>query len=274
MSDAPAPTGTLEVAMAQTLRLLEQDPALAYAQASEILAAVPGHPPARLLQAAARRRGGDAAAALALLDPLLQERPEWLPDLYERALALGVAGQGDAAIAALREVLRQQPTHPEAWRVLAEHLMATGETAEADTAQARHVQCATRNPRLQQAAAAMLANDMPRAERLLKDHLKQVPTDVPAIRMLAEVAARCGLDEAAERLLQRCLELAPGFRPARYAYAVLLHRDNRIAEALAEIERLLAEDAANPAYRNLQAVVLSHIGEVDRSCAIYDRLLR
>lgn len=274
MSDAPAPTGTLEAAMAQTLRLLEQDPALAFEQASEILVAVPGHGPARLLQAAAKRRGGDAAAALALLEPLLQERPEWLPALYERALALGAAGQGDAAISALRELLRLQPTHPEAWRTLADHLMATGEADEADAAYARHVRCASRNPPLQQAAAAMLANDMPRAERLLKDHLKQVPTDVPAIRMLAEVAVRCGENRAAGHLLDRCLQLAPGFQPARYARAVLLHRDNKAAEALAEVERLLAADPVNPSYRNLHAVLLSHVGEVDRACAIYDRLLR
>jgi tetratricopeptide (TPR) repeat protein len=273
MSDAPAPTGTLEAAMAQTLRLLEQDPALAYAQASEILAAVPGHPPARLLQAAAKRRGGDAAAALALLDPLLQERPEWLPALYERALALGAAGQGEAAIAALRDVLKRQPAHPEAWRTLGDHLMATGETDEADAAYSRHVQCAAHNPPLERAAAAMLANDMPRAERLLKEHLKQVPTDVPAIRMLAEVAVRCGENRAAGKLLDRCLELAPGFQPARYARAVLLHRDNQAAEALAEVERLLVADPVNPSYRNLHAVLLSHVGEVERSCAIYDRLL-
>jgi predicted Zn-dependent protease len=273
MSDAPDPTGTLEVALAQTLRLLEQDPALAFEQASEILIAVPGHPPARLLQAAAKRRGGDPAAALDLLAPLLQAHPDWPPALYERALALCAAGRGEAAIAALRELLRLQPAHPEAWRTLADHLMATGETEEADAAYSRHVQCAAHNPPLQRAAAAMLANDMPLAERLLKDHLKQAPTDVPAIRMLAEVAVRCGENRAAARLLDRCLGLAPGFQPARYARAVLLHRDNQAAQALAEVERLLAVDPVNPSYRNLHAVLLSHVGEVERSCAIYDRLL-
>ena len=119
----------------------------------------------------------------------------------------------------------------------------------------------------------MLANDMPSAERMLKDHLRQVPTDVPAIRMLAEVAVRCGENRAAGHLLDRCLELAPAFQAARYARAVLLHRDNQAAEALAEIERLLAADPVNPSYRNLHAVLLSHVGEVERSCAIYDRLL-
>ena len=274
MSDSATPTGTLEVAMAQALRLLDQDPTLAFEQAREILAVHPGHPAALVLQAAAKRRGGDPVAALALLEPLLQMQPDWSPARYERALALSLNGQGEAAIEALRELLRLEPTHPEAWRVLADHLMAIGETAEADAAYTRHVQCAAHHPSLRQAAAAMLANDMPSAERLLKDHLRQVPTDVPAIRMLAEVAVRCGENRAAGYLLDRCLELAPTFQAARYARAVLLHRDNQAAEALAEIERLLAADPVNPSYRNLHAVLLSHVGEVERSCAIYDRLLR
>jgi predicted Zn-dependent protease len=273
MNEAAAPTGTLEAAMAQALRLLDEDPALAFEQAREILAVHPGHPAALLLQAAAKRRGGDAAAAIALLEPLLQVRPDWSPARYERALALSLSGQGEAAIDALRGLLRLEPTHPEAWRVLADHLMAIGDATEADAAYTRHVQCATRSPALREAAAAMLANDMPSAERLLKDHLKQVPTDVPAIRMLAEVAVRCGENRAAGHLLERCLELAPGFQAARYARAVLLHRDNQAAEALAEVERLLAVDPVNPSYRNLHAVLLSHVGEVERSCAIYDRLL-
>jgi predicted Zn-dependent protease len=267
------PTGTLEQAVAHTLRLLEQSPALAAEQAEEILRAVPGHPPALLLLAAARRRSGQPAAALELLEPLARQVQDWAPAQFEYALALAACGRGDAAILALRHALRLNPGHPEAWRILADHLLAVGDNAGADDAYTRHIQCAARSPALQQAAAAMLANDMPRAERLLKDHLKQAPTDVPAIRMLAEVAVRCGQDEAAERLLTRCLELAPAFAAARYNYAVLLHRRNKATEALAEIERLLEVEAANPGYRNLHAVVLSRVGEGARSCAIYAKLL-
>ena len=73
----------------------------------------------------------------------------------------------------------------------------------------------------------MVKNDIPAAESLLKAHLRQKPTDAPAIRMLAEIAVRIGRDEDAENLLERCLELAPGFGAARYNYAVLLHRRNQ-----------------------------------------------
>ena len=247
MGEAEQPTGTIAVAMAHAAQLLAADPALALEQLDEILRVAPDHRPAVLLQGEAH---------------------------YRRALAFTARRAGEAAIDALRMALKKHPSHPQAWRVLADHLLAAGASADADAAYARHVQCASRDPGLQQAATAMLANDIPRAEALLKNHLKSKPTDVAAIRMLAEVAVRCGEDAAAERLLQRCLELAPNFAAARYNHAVLLHRRNEAGAALAEIERLLAADAQHPGYRNLQAVVLSHIGEVDRSCALYAALLR
>jgi predicted Zn-dependent protease len=270
----PEPTGTFEVAIKHAARLLDAEPALAAEQAREILKAVPNHPAATLLLGAAHRRSGNPAAALQVLEPLLHAQANWAVAHYEQGLALAGVGRGDEAIRALRTVVRLKPDHPDAWRVLADHLMAIGDTVGADAAYARHIQCSTRNPLLQEAAAAMLKNDIPAAEALLKNHLKQAPTDVPAIRMLAEVAVRCGQEEDAERLLVRCLELAPTFAAARYNYATLLHRRNKAAEALVEAERLLAIDANNPSYRNICAVILSRVGEVERSSQMYAQLLR
>jgi tetratricopeptide (TPR) repeat protein len=274
VSEPTEQTGTIEVAMAHATRLLETDPSLAIAQALEILTAAPNYPPATLLLAAARRRTGDDAAALQLLAPLLAAHPKWAAAHFEHALTLAGAGRGDDAIKALGDVVRLNPGHPEAWRVLGDHLTAIGDNSGAGAAYVRHIQCSTRNPTLQQAAGAMIRNDIPKAEALLKNHLKQTPTDVPAIRMLAEVAVRCGQDEAAERLLVRCLELAPTFTAARYNYAVLLHRRNKVSEALGEIERLLQTEPNNPSYRNLHAVILSRVGEGQRASEIYTQLLR
>ena len=162
----------------------------------------------------------------------------------------------------------------EAWRLLGDHLRATGDAAGADAAYLRHVKASARNPAMLQAAVAMVRNDIPRAERLLKAHLMKAPTDLPAIRMLAEVAARCGREEDAEALLERCLELSPGFSPARYQYAVLLQRRNEAARALAETERLMAEDPRNPGYRNLLANILSRIGEFARARELYEGLIK
>ena len=157
--------------------------------------------------------------------------------------------------------------------MLADHLTATGDTEGADAAYARHIKCSTLDPSLQRAAAAMIKNDIASAERLLKNHLMQKPTDVSAIRMLAEVAIRAGRDQEAENLLLRCLELSPSFTAARYTYAILLQRCDRSPTALVEIEKCLEVDPERPNYRNLFAVVLSRIGEFDRASDVYARLL-
>ena len=148
-----------------------------------------------------------------------------------------------------------------------------GDVAPSGSALDRQVQASMQNPRLREAGAAMNRADMARAERLLKAHLAEAPTDVPAIRMLAEVAMRIGRDEDAENLLGRALELAPAFTPARYQLAILLHRRNESARALAEVETLLAGHPDNPAYRNLAAVILSRIGEYGRSHRLYADLV-
>jgi len=233
-------TGTLDVAMKHATNLLAAQPELAAEQAQEILKAVPNHAPAAFLLARANAR----------------------------------IGRGDEAIAALRQTVKLQPEHPEAWRLLADHLAATGDTEGANAAYLRHVKASTRNPELLQAAGAMVKKDLPRAEALLKAHLMKAPTDVAAIRMLAEVAARYGRDEDARKLLERCLELAPNFTPALYAYALLLHRDNESARALPVIERLLAAEPRHPGYRNFHAVLLSRLGDYARAAHIYAELLR
>jgi tetratricopeptide (TPR) repeat protein len=266
-------TGSLKVAMDQALHLLETDPALADEQLQAILEAVPDHGPALLLQATARRLLGKPEIALEMLKPLLDKYKNVSAAHFELGLTQAALGLGEQAIRALRKTVALDPKHPQAWRHLADHLLAVGDVDAGDDAYIRHIHCSTQNPRLQQAAAAMVKNNMPVAEKLLKTHLSEAPTDVPAIRMLAEVAVRCGKNDGAENLLLRCLELAPSFAAARYSYAVLLHRRNDSAEALVEVERLLQAEPDVPSYRNLCAVILSRIGEYDRSVGFYVRLL-
>jgi tetratricopeptide (TPR) repeat protein len=234
------PTGTVEVAMRHAETLLAKRPQLAVEQAQEILKAVPNHAPAAFLLARASAR----------------------------------IGRGDEAIAALRRTVKLQPDHPEAWRLLGDHLVATGDAEGADAAYLRHVKASTRNPELLRAASAMVNKDLPRAEALLKAHLMKAPTDVAAIRMLAEVAGRYGRDDDAQKLLERCIELAPNFTPALYNYAMLLNRRNDSARALPIIKRLLAGEPRHPGYRNFHAVLLARLGDYGQAARIYEELLR
>lgn len=273
MSATPEPIGTLEVALAHTARLLEQDPAAAVEQAMEILKAVPGQPMAQLLLGVAHRTSGNAADAVENLTSLTKQQPRWAAAHYELGLALGADRKGDQAVTALRRAVELKPDLPDAWRTLADHLTVAGDVQGADNAYAQHIRYSTRDPRLLEAGVALCENRIAIAEALLREHLKHHPTDVAAIRMLAEVAARLGRYADAAALLERCLELAPGFLGARHNYAYVLNRQNKLAKALAELDRLLAGDPRNAGYRNLQAAVLARAGEYERSLKIYSGLL-
>ena len=267
------PTGTVERALAHAERLLRVDPALAAEQAQEILKVAPHHPPATLLLASARRLSGEPAAALLLLEPLCDQQPNWAAAHYERGLALGDSHQPLAALDALRRAVQLKPSMPDAWRAIGDSLTASGDAAGADAAYAQHIKASTQDPKLLVAASALVEGRISQAEALLRTHLKQYPTDVVAIRMLAEIAARLGRNASAETLLERCLELAPSFEPARHQYAIVLQRQNKSAAALQQLDRLEKADPRNSTYRNLRAVVLAKIGEYRESINLYEEVL-
>jgi tetratricopeptide (TPR) repeat protein len=161
----------------------------------------------------------------------------------------------------------------DAWRALGDALTALGDSAGADSAYAQHIRAATRDPRLLEPATALCDGRIAVAESLLREHLKRYPTDVPAIRMLAEVAGRLGRYADAETLLRRCLELAPSFTPAQHNLAIVLHKQHREADALAEINRLLAADPTHPGGRSLKAAIVARLGDLQLSIELYADIL-
>lgn len=161
----------------------------------------------------------------------------------------------------------------DAWRARADQLRLAGDTAGADAAYAQHIRASVDDPTLMAAAGALCDDRLPEAERLLKRRLKTAPTDVAAIRMLAELATRIGRYRDAEALLEHCLVLSPSFTGARHNLAIVLHRQNKAEAALPHIERLLADDPADPSYRTLLAAVLSLVGEYGRAIAVYEGVL-
>jgi tetratricopeptide (TPR) repeat protein len=273
MNSAADPTGTIEVALAHAGRLMASNPAMALEQAIEILKVAPNHPPATMLLGVAQRASGELAAALKTLKALADAQHRWAAAHYELGRTLGETQQFDAAITALRRAVELKPEMPEAWRSLGDMLTIVGDATGADGAYAQQIKVSTHDPRLRTAATALIAGDIPNAEALLRAHLLQFPTDVTALRMLAEVAARLERDADAEMLLERCLEIAPSFTGARYNYTQILHRRNKPAAALEQLDILLKADPRNPAYLNSQAVVLAKIGNYRESLEIYPQVL-
>jgi tetratricopeptide (TPR) repeat protein len=233
------PTGNLETALAHARRLLDAQPDLALAQAREILRAVPRNAAALMIAGAAHRR----------------------------------KGEGDLATAAFRAATAADPASAEAWRALGDQLHLAEDVQGGDAAYLAALRASTRDPALQEAADALARNDLAHAEPILRNRLKQEPTDIGAIRMLAELAGRIGRNKDAETLLRRALELAPGFAAARHNLAIALHRQGRSEEAIAEVDQLLAKEPGHPSYTNLKAAALARLGDYEPSIALYAQVL-
>ena len=179
-----------------------------------------------------------------------------------------------AAETQAREIIRVAGEHPAALRLLGAALRRQGETEAAEAAYLRSVRASVGDPALIEAATALCENRLAVAEQTLRAVLKARPTDVAAIRMLAETGMRLGRYDDAEKLLARCVELAPGFTAARHNYATVLYRQNKPEAAIVETDRLLAEDPRNPGYRNLKAAALGRIGEYEAAIELYASVLK
>ncbi len=262
-------TGTLAAALAHGEQLLEQSPRHAAEQAKAILNSIPGQRDARLLLTAAQRRQGDAKGALETVEQMVAEDMKWPEAHYEMGLTLGALGQGKAAIRSLERALSLNPKLANAWRALGDQLTLTGDEAGADRAYNRHITSAAKDPKLLEAADALVRNDIPVAERLLKQYLKACPTDVAAIRMLAELAGRIGRYQDSEHLLLRCVELAPSFSAARHNLGIIQLRLGKPGDACAAAEHLLKNDPDNPSYRILYAAALVRVGDYDKAIDCY-----
>ncbi|MBA3676924.1 MAG: sulfotransferase [Sphingosinicella sp.] len=172
-----------------------------------------------------------------------------------------------------REILRASPHHPDAYRLLGAALRASGDDKGAEEAELQAISASVRDPRLMEAAEALVDNQLAVAERVLRPHLKEKPTDVAAIRMMAELAARLGRYQDSENLLRRALELAPAFSAARANLATILYRQNRPADAIRVLDDLLDAEPENLSHQNLKAAALGRLGGHEEAIGIYEQVL-
>ena len=253
--------------------LLATDPEGARRAAETMLRTAPNDPRALLILGSARRRLGDPRAAKAVLEPLARAYPRAANTQYELGLALAELGEAPGAVAALQQATSLNRDLADAWRALGDQKFKEGETAAAEAAYAQHRRATVTDPALRGAAEAMFAGRIAEAEQQLRAHLMRHLADAAATRMLAEVYLRQARYGDAEVLFARALELDPAHDGARFGHAEALFRQQKAAQAIEEVEGLLARAPKDPAYLNLLAGCLALVGEDARVIAIYEALL-
>ena len=253
--------------------LLESDPQAAAREAAEIVRSHPQNTAALLLLGNARRACGDTQAAAAEFSELAAAHPDSAPVQLDLGRTLAAQGNAEGALAALTRAVQLQPELAEAWAELAAVHAARGDQKACDAAYAHVERLAPPDRHLTEAAAALASRRLATAESRLRERLAQAPRDLGAMRLLAEAAAEREDYVAAERLLDECLRLAPGYSGARFALVQVLHRQQKGEPMLPLLERLLALEPDSFNYRALQASAYNLLGHNERALQIHERML-
>ena len=193
--------------------------------------------------------------------------------LRKLGLSQFALGNLPAAKQALEQAVSLDPAHSGAWISLADVRRSLQDASGTERALQSAIAAAVHDREVMGAALALVEERLPEAEQALRARLREYPTDITAIRMMAELATRLGRFEDAEKLLHRALQLAPFFQPARELLARNLQRLNRHAEALTETEALLALAPGHPSYQMLKASLLVKVGDQEGARRVYESVL-
>ncbi len=274
MNQTGAPADAFAARVVQAATRLATDPKGAEREARQLLQRAPQDPRLLLILGSALRRQGQWRPALAAVAPLARAYPRAANTQYE--LGMIHLGLDDRAAAgeALQRAVALNPDLAEAWRALGDLLFLEGDDAGAETAFLEHARASVTAPALKPAALDIRHGRLDAAADRLRALLLRTPTDQDALTMLGGVYLRQGRWGDAEVLFAHALETAPDSPAIRFNLATALFLQQKAPQGLAEINRLVAQDPASPAYRNLQAACLALIGDHAAVNRIYEDLLR
>ncbi|WP_020399681.1 tetratricopeptide repeat-containing sulfotransferase family protein [Kordiimonas gwangyangensis] len=263
----------LQNTLTHAMQLLKRDPAAALQELEGLKDEYTGQPAVLHGYAIALRQNGRVEDALVVLDRLVALEPRFAHAWYERALAGRVLRRYRQSLSDLETTVELKPDFAPAWRALGDAYAATEDPEKSNRAYERYLELGRLPPLLEEAMTAMHQGRIAVAEDACRRYLHAHPTDVTAIRLLADIGIKVGQFGDAENLLRRCLELAPDFTFARYNYAFVLTRQGKFEDAIEELDKLLATDGHNPNYHVLKAASYVRLGQFEPAIEIYESLL-
>jgi tetratricopeptide (TPR) repeat protein len=276
MNATPTPAAVDTAEPLQRVRLLlergEFAQALAVAQA--LHAADPGQRDALYLVAVSLRCLKRVPEALATLAELEQRHPQFSRLFQERGHCFVAERNAPRAIEAFEAALRLNAALPASWNTLEALYRLVGLRAEAERAAAQTRRLAAIAPEVVAAEGMFAEGDLAQAEEIVRHYLRAGnPLDPDAMWLLAKIGMKLNVLDDAEVLLQSVLSMRPDDRVVHHDYVVVLALRHKHQRALEEIDKLLAPDPANRAFRTTRAAILMGLGRHDEALPLYQKIV-
>jgi tetratricopeptide (TPR) repeat protein len=271
-SHAPADAGAVSAKLHELLRQHRFDEVLVTARA--VLERSPGHREALLCAAIAQRFRGQIPEAFTTLASLEQHHPQFSRLYEERGRCFVALRKAQPAIDAFLKAVNINHALPGSWGMLEGLYRMQGEAPNAALA-ASHVATLRALPQDVVLGTSLFADgDLEAAEALIRAYLLKHGDHIEAMRLLARIGIAHKIYFDAQVLLAAVLERAPDYKAARHEYAFVLTELHRHQEALAEIEKLMADDPGSRPLKVLLASARVGLGDHEGAIALYRELLR
>jgi capsular polysaccharide biosynthesis protein/Flp pilus assembly protein TadD len=227
-------------------------------------------------EAQARLRAGEAEAAEALLARGREADPGSAAMAFLHGVALLMSGRHRDAAGALAAALAIEPGNARAGLLLTRALRAAGDRAGTEAARARLLEAAGGDPDLlAEVAADLLEEEEPdAAARLLERALEIAPGHAGALHNLGVALARAGLIEAAEERLSAALDRAPGSHATAAALAGVALARGDADRALGLARGLVAAGANLAEARGVEGRALAAKGDAAGALAAFEEAAR
>ena len=269
-----APGGSVEDEIVR-LRRLQQDGRHqeALGLAAGRLADLPENRDLLLAAATSLRHLRRVTEAMAMLDRLERLQPGFSRLHQERGLCQVQLKDAPQAIDALLRAVNINPALPASWSMLERLYGMVGDPANAATASEHVATLKGLPPEVVTATSLFSDGDLAPAEQIVRRFLLEHGDHPEAMRLLARIGLVHDVLDEAEILLAAVLALAPDYRAARYDYAQTLIKRQKYAEAIEQVERLVAIEPSSLDYRTLAATAAVGLGQNERAIAIYRGML-
>ncbi len=247
--------------------------AAALTDAQALLAEVPENRDVLYLVAVSQRYLQRIAQALETLARCEALHPGFSRLHQERGHCYLAARNPGAALASFLAAVRINVALPASWKALEVLFRSCGRLAESENAAAQAKRLASWPVALMTATGLFADGETLAAEHMIREFLLAHPPHGEAMRLLAQIGMKLDVLDDAEFLLESALLLAPDYHAMRYDYALTLLRRHKHAQAIAELDRLLAADPDNRAYRITYATACVGLGRHEEAVERYRTLL-
>ncbi|MGA8706606.1 MAG: sulfotransferase [Steroidobacteraceae bacterium] len=212
------------------------------------------------LLALAQRQTQQLADALGTLADMERHHPGASQLYQERGHCYVALKDAPRAIEAYQRAVQINPALLPAWSMLEGLYRMLGDDRHLRAARGHVAKLKSMPAEVITATGLFCEGDLNAAERLIRDFLIRQGDHVEAMRLLARIGvARDVLDDA-EVLLAAALKMAPDYIELRRDYACVMLDRHKHADALLELDRLLALDPKNSDYRMLHATATVGLG--------------